>query len=248
MSADPEEAAVVLVELNLVEQRYRAVLEVLNDGVSVTDVARRFGVSRQTVHVWLRRYATDGLGGLADRNSKPLSCPHQMAPELEARIVEMRRAHPGWGPRTILFWLDRAGVSPLPGRSTSLGALSRLALEHGDDLLGVLADRRDVPEHPLRRGVVRHRLELLLPIDLPELGRDALQDQPDSGDHRAHDQNLLHQDERPRPVHGPEGPLVPARRSRTRDCRRPRGVPDASVGSVGSQETPAARRSSLVTG
>ena len=36
-----EEAAVVLVELNLVEQRYQAVLEVLNDGASVTDVARR---------------------------------------------------------------------------------------------------------------------------------------------------------------------------------------------------------------
>jgi transposase-like protein len=76
----PEEAAVVLVELNLVEQRYRAVLEVLNDGASVTDVARRFGVARQTVHEWLRRYAAGGLAGLADHSSRPLSCPHQMAP------------------------------------------------------------------------------------------------------------------------------------------------------------------------
>jgi hypothetical protein len=32
-----------LVELGLVEQRYQAVIEVLNDGVSVTDVAARFG-------------------------------------------------------------------------------------------------------------------------------------------------------------------------------------------------------------
>jgi transposase len=117
----------VLVELNVVEQRYQAVLEVLNDGASVTDVARRHGVSRQTVHVWLRRYAADGLGGLADHSSKPLSCPHQMVPELEARIVEMRRAHPGWGPRTILFWLDRAGVSPLPGRSS----VERCLIRHG---------------------------------------------------------------------------------------------------------------------
>ena len=70
----------MLVELNLVEQRYRAVLEVLNDGASVTDVARRFGVARQTVHEWLRRYAVDGLAGLADHSSRPLSCPHQMAP------------------------------------------------------------------------------------------------------------------------------------------------------------------------
>jgi transposase-like protein len=31
----------VLVELGLVEQRYAAVLEVINDGATVTDVARR---------------------------------------------------------------------------------------------------------------------------------------------------------------------------------------------------------------
>ncbi len=39
----------MLVELGLVEQRYRAVCEVL-EGATVTDVARRNGVVRQTVH------------------------------------------------------------------------------------------------------------------------------------------------------------------------------------------------------
>lgn len=33
----------MLVELGLVEQRYQAVLEVLNDGATMTDVARRYG-------------------------------------------------------------------------------------------------------------------------------------------------------------------------------------------------------------
>jgi len=57
----------VLVELGVVEQRYRAVLEVLDEGVPVTVVARRYGVARQTAHSWLRRYADEGgLGGLAD--------------------------------------------------------------------------------------------------------------------------------------------------------------------------------------
>jgi transposase-like protein len=45
----------VLVELGLVEQRQKAVLEVLG-GASVTDAARRHGVTRQTVHAWLRDY------------------------------------------------------------------------------------------------------------------------------------------------------------------------------------------------
>ena len=117
----------MLVELGLVEQRYRAVLEVLNDGVSVTDVARRYGVARQTVHEWLGKYASEGLRGLADRSSRPLSCPHQMDPVLEARVVEMRRAHPGWGPRTILFWLGREGIEPLPGRTS----VERCLVRHG---------------------------------------------------------------------------------------------------------------------
>jgi transposase-like protein len=86
---------VVLVELGLVEQRYQAVLEVLNDGATVTDVARRFGVARQTVHDWLRLYAADGLAGLVDRSSRPRSCPHQMTAAIEAQVVELRRAHPG---------------------------------------------------------------------------------------------------------------------------------------------------------
>jgi transposase InsO family protein len=117
----------MLVKLGLVEQRYQAVLEVLNDGATVTDVARRYGVARQTVHEWLRKYAAWGLGGLADRSSRPLSCPHQMDPVVEARIVEMRRAHPGWGPRTILFWLERDDVTPLPGRTS----IERCLIRHG---------------------------------------------------------------------------------------------------------------------
>jgi transposase InsO family protein len=119
-----KEGVVVLVELALVEQRYRAVLEVL-DGATVTDVARRYGVVRQTVHGWLRKYATGGLAALADHSSRPASCPHQMEPTTEARIVEMRRLHPGWGPRTIRNQLLRAGVEPLPGRSSIYRALIR---------------------------------------------------------------------------------------------------------------------------
>ena len=118
----------MLVELGVVEQRYRAVLEVLAEGVSVTEVARRHGVVRQTVHEWLRRYGEDGLGGLADRSPRPVSCPHQMAAVTEARIAGMRREHPGWGPSRIRFELERAGVVPLPGRSAVYRALVRHGL------------------------------------------------------------------------------------------------------------------------
>jgi transposase-like protein len=93
----------------VVEQRYRAVLEVLEEGISVTEVARRHGVVRQTVHEWLARYAVDGLAGLADWSSRPVLSPHQMAAVTEARIVGMRREHPGRGLSRIRWELERAG-------------------------------------------------------------------------------------------------------------------------------------------
>jgi transposase-like protein len=43
----------MLVELSVMEQRYHAVMEVVC-GAPVTEVARRHGVSRQAVHLWLR--------------------------------------------------------------------------------------------------------------------------------------------------------------------------------------------------
>jgi transposase InsO family protein len=122
------EEPVVLVELGVVEQRYRAVADVL-EGASVVEVARRNGVTRQTVHGWLRRYANDGgLGGLADRSSRPASCPHQMTAQLEATVVAMRRAHPAWGPDRIRWQLGRDGVEALPGRSSVYRALVRHGL------------------------------------------------------------------------------------------------------------------------
>jgi transposase-like protein len=106
----------VLVELGVVEQRYRAVLEVVDEGVPVSVVARQYGVARQTVHQWLRRYASKGgLAGLADRSSKPDKCPHQMSAAVEAQIVAVRREHPGWGPSRIRWQLERVGVVPLHG-------------------------------------------------------------------------------------------------------------------------------------
>jgi transposase InsO family protein len=119
----------MLVELAVVEQRYRAVLEVL-EGASVTEVARRFGVARQTLHQWLRRYAADGgMANLADRSSRPSWCPHQMPASVEARVLALRLDHPGWGPDRILYQLRKElTADALPGRSSVYRALLRHGL------------------------------------------------------------------------------------------------------------------------
>ena len=112
-------------ELSVAEQRYLAVLAVIADGHAVSSVAQQWGVSRQTLHAWLGRYEAGGLEGLADRSHRPSSCPHQMDPLVEAAVLEMRRAHLGWGPRRIAVELLRRGVRPAPSESAVYRALTR---------------------------------------------------------------------------------------------------------------------------
>jgi transposase InsO family protein len=116
-----------LVEVSVVEQRFRAVLEV-RSGVPVTEVASRFGVSRQSVHTWVRRYAEGGLGALADRSRRPESSPAQVPGEVEAAICEIRREHPKWGPVRIACELGRLGADPVPSRMSVYRVLVRRGL------------------------------------------------------------------------------------------------------------------------
>ena len=51
-----------------------------------------------------------------------------MTAAVEARIVALRREHPGWGPSRIRWQLEREGVVPLPGRSAVYRALVRHGL------------------------------------------------------------------------------------------------------------------------
>jgi transposase InsO family protein len=118
----------VLVELSVVEQRYRAVLAVVQDRWQVSEVVRRLGVSRQSVHTWIARYEHGGLAWLADRSHRPASCPHQTPADVEAQICELRREHPGWGPRRIEHQLGREGLDCVPSRSAIYRCLKRHGL------------------------------------------------------------------------------------------------------------------------
>ena len=122
--------------MSVTEQRYKAVLAVIADGRTVGEVASEWGVCRQTMHRWLARYESEGLEGLANHSSRPARCPHQMSPEVEAMVLEMRRAHAYWGARRIAFELARKHVEPAPSESGVYRSLVRAApaFASGDSL------------------------------------------------------------------------------------------------------------------
>jgi transposase len=93
-------------ELNKMEQRYDAVLGVIRDGFTVTEVAKKFEVSRQTVHVWLVRYEEGGLEALVDRSHRPRCSPAQIDPRVEWPVLELRRP-----PHQLAIELGKFGVT-----------------------------------------------------------------------------------------------------------------------------------------
>ena len=63
----------------------------VDDDIAKTDVAESFAISTKTVDKWSKRYKEEGLAGLLDRSSRPLSSPTALPPEWKAAVEALRR-------------------------------------------------------------------------------------------------------------------------------------------------------------
>ena len=135
---------------------------VLVKGWSASEASKAAGVSRATVYKWIRRYAAEGVEGLADRCSAPHRCPHAL-PRREVRRIIAGRRRTGWGPHRLGPWLGHP-------RSTVYGVLHRHRVPRLADL-----------DRPTRTAIryERDRPGELVHIDVKKLGRI-----PPGGGHR----------------------------------------------------------------
>jgi transposase-like protein len=66
-----------------IEEKLRFVFEYERSVESMKALCARFGVSRETGYVWLRRYRQYGLDGLMEVNRTPERHPNQTATAIE---------------------------------------------------------------------------------------------------------------------------------------------------------------------
>jgi transposase InsO family protein len=97
------------------------VLSVVEQGLTATQAAAKFGVSRQWVHQLLHRYRDGGLDAVEARSHRPRANPRQTPPQLAEQIIALRQALTTQGldagPLTIAWHLRNENL-PVPSTST----------------------------------------------------------------------------------------------------------------------------------
>lgn len=100
------------------------------EGANIRDLCRRFAIAPASGYLWLGRFRVSGRQSLSNRSSRPLTSPCRTAPEVEAAVLSVRRAHPAWGGRKIRRVLERQGCAA-PAASTITAILRRADLLDG---------------------------------------------------------------------------------------------------------------------
>ena len=114
-------------ESDRVSERLEFVRLASVEGSNVSELCRRFGVSRKTGYKWLGRWKSQGKAGLGDQSRQPHSSPAQTPTEVEQIVVALRRKHPAWGGRTLRKRLQVLGHKEVPSASS----ITRILHRHG---------------------------------------------------------------------------------------------------------------------
>ena len=96
-------------------------------GANISELCRRFGISRKTGYKWLRRTQLDN-GDVQNRRPVPHSSPRRTEPGVEAHVLALRHRYPFYGGRRIRGKLVQQGVKDPPAASTITAILDRNGL------------------------------------------------------------------------------------------------------------------------
>jgi putative transposase len=110
-------------------ERIKLITEYLSGDYSVSDLARRYELSRRIVYKWLDRYERDGWGGIEDQSRAPLHQARAIGAQIEEAILALKGRWPDWGAPKIRHKLaQQIGAGCCPAESTVSAVLKRHGL------------------------------------------------------------------------------------------------------------------------
>lgn len=152
------------------EQRLEFVTLATSEKANMSQLCRRFGISRDTGYKWLRRYQEEGRDGLKNRSRRPHNSPNQTPAPIEEAVCEVRRDNPAWGGRkirTVLRRKAKAGTSDfspdkVPAASTITAILRRRDLLREEDTEKAATYERFEKERPNQLWQMDYKGDFLL--------------------------------------------------------------------------------------
>ena len=112
-------------EVTQMSLRYEFVKFTLVDGSNISELCRRFNISRKTGYKWISRFLKEGYSGLTDLSRRPKTSPNRTCKVLENEILKVRKLHPAWGGRKLNKRLKDLGWQQVPAPSTITAILRR---------------------------------------------------------------------------------------------------------------------------
>lgn len=113
----------------VMDWKVRLIADWLSGDYSVSALSRGYGVSRGTIYKWIRRYENQGAEGLIDQSRAPKNTPHAVPDDIAQKIIEVKRAHPSFGPKKVVDLLKRHKPNQQwPADSTAGEILKRAGL------------------------------------------------------------------------------------------------------------------------
>jgi putative transposase len=88
-------------------ERMQFLADVQSGELSFSEACRRRGISRKTGYKLWSRFQSEGVAALAERSRAPQRHPHAVEAAVVAKLIGARQAHPYWGPRNLIDWLER---------------------------------------------------------------------------------------------------------------------------------------------
>lgn len=105
------------------DQRVAFIADWLRDEWTITELAKRYQISRKTGYKWIHRYQVNPDHGLAERSRAPHVHGRSTAEDIKDAIVALRRRKPRWGPKKLRpVLIEREPHRAWPAAST-IGAL-----------------------------------------------------------------------------------------------------------------------------
>jgi transposase InsO family protein len=111
----------------VMEERRKLALEVIVNGLSISQAARDAGVTRVTARKWVNRARCDGLDAIAELSRAPKNVPSRSGTGLEDALIQIGAKYPHWGPRKLVERLRLEQGIDIPLR-TAERIMKRLGL------------------------------------------------------------------------------------------------------------------------